>query len=145
MNNSKIINRIKKLYRTFSLGTPLSSLNCQCYLSIPYSKHPYLSEKSIAMYRFSGGAQRAYLAHGLSWILVSLVYVFVCRLSILTRWIYKYFFHLKMSAMWRPFHRGPDVLTLARHEFNQNLRSWFQWKHILVPIVLWLLIALITP
>ena len=35
----------RKLDRTLSLGTPLSSLNFQCYLSIPYSRYPKLSKK----------------------------------------------------------------------------------------------------
>ena len=53
----------KKLYRTFSLGTPLSSLNFQCYLR--FRILDILSFlKSIVMYSYGGGAQGAYLSHG---------------------------------------------------------------------------------
>ena len=54
----------EKLNRTISLGTPCSSLNFQCYLSIWYSRHHKLSKK-IVKYSYGGGAWGAYLAHGL--------------------------------------------------------------------------------
>ena len=53
MRNSKIILRIIRCYHTFSLGTPLSSLNFQCYLWSPYSRHPKLS-KNIVKYSYGG-------------------------------------------------------------------------------------------
>ena len=53
----------QKLYCTFSLGTPFSN-KFQCYLSVPYSRHPKHS-KNIVKCSYRGGVWRAYLAHGL--------------------------------------------------------------------------------